>query len=169
MNEKLFFYIFASIALIAASGVICSKHLVKSMLWLVTTFIATAILWLLLKAEFLALMLALIYIGAVLVLFLFIIMLFDLNFYARDKKFSLIGTCGVIISVLLTGVLCYAIILQGFNNNGNVALIRSIKFNELLILSKLLFTEYLPQVEMVGILLLVAIVATISLTVKRTK
>lgn len=170
MDEKAFFYIFSSLALLAASGVVVSKNLIRSVLFLILLFITTAALWLLLDAEFLSLLLALIYIGAVLVLFLFVIMIFDLNFQAKEQRFNWFEVLAVSMVGVLLGLLTYVVALQGFNLDSRLAVVGPMGHqSELVYMGELLFTKYLIPFEISGILLLVAIVAVVSLAVKDPK
>jgi NADH-quinone oxidoreductase subunit J len=170
MDEKILFYIFTSIALFAAGGVVFSKDLVREVLYLITLFIATAVIWLLLKAEFLAFLLILIYVGAVVILFLFIIMIFDLKLNSNDKQFNLFTIFGIIITSLLSGILIYVISLNDFNIKDFTTVITQITSSRAIIqFGELLFTKYLFPVAIAGLLLLAAIVAAIGLTIKERK
>lgn len=170
MIEKTFFYIFAGLALLAASGVIFSKNQVRSVLFLVTVFVATAALWLLLQAEFLAVLLALIYIGAVLILFLFIVMLFGSKTNSNEKRFNVFMAVGISMAGLLASILIYVVAIHGFKLEANFAFTKQIVGqSELVQIGDLLFTKYLVPFEMAGVLLLTAIVAVIGLTMKDHK
>ena len=79
MFQAILFYVFSSILLVAALGVIFSKNPVHSIMFLVGAFFQSAVLWLLIEAEFLAIVLVLVYVGAVMVLFLFVVMMLDIN------------------------------------------------------------------------------------------
>ena len=99
--ETLLFYLFAAITVIGALGVIGARNPVHSVLLLVLTFFATAVLWLLLQAEFLAIVLVLVYVGAVMVLFLFVVMMLDLDAKALRAGFMRFLPLGVAIAALL--------------------------------------------------------------------
>jgi len=170
MYEKTFFYIFAGLALLTASGVVFSKNLVRAVLFLVIVFIATAVLWLLLKAEFLAVLLALIYIGAVLVLFLFVVMIFDIKANSNEKQFNLFVAVGISMAGMLASILIYVVAIHGFKLETNFAFAKQmVGQSELVHIGDLLFTKYLVPFEMAGVLLLTAIVAVIGLTMKDHK
>lgn len=163
MPIKLFFYFFAGLALLSGIGVIVSKHLVKTMLWLLLLFISTAILWLLIHAEFLALLLGLIYIGAVLVLFLFVIMIFDLTIERIKLTWFLLLpiTCTVTLVAILSHTFATAIYHKHI-----FTFLKHSKHNLAVTMGNLLFTDYLIEFEIIGILLLVAIVSVIGLSDK---
>ena len=162
MSVKIFFYLFASFALLAASGVVFTRHLVKAMLCLLLLFISTAILWLLIGAEFLALLLMLIYVGAVLVLFLFVVMVFDLHLPVR--KYNHFMLLGAVLAAFICGGIIY-IIWPGFAASSFTCIVdKQTQANEGAIIGKLLYSNYVVAFEMIGLLLLAAIIATIGLT-----
>lgn len=166
MNERLIFYVFFAITLVSALGVIFSKHIVRSVLWLIAAFIFTSVLWLLLKIEFLAFLLVLIYVGAVLVLFTFVILLFDLNQVQHKKHFNLVSFCGVIFAGTLLGIVSHIVIRHGFPINHGQLLLNTIPKNELMHLCHLIFNNHILAVEISGLLLIATIVIALGLNIK---
>jgi NADH-quinone oxidoreductase subunit J len=162
------FYVFSGILLFSATRVISVKNPVHAALFLVLAFFSAAALWMLLKAEFLAIALVLVYVGAVMVLFLFVVMMLDVNFEELRKQFkshlpvALLVGAAVLVEMVLVMRLAFAgksgptgttnaIVVDGSNTKA---------------LGIELFTKYIYAVEIAGVLLLVAIVAAIALTLR---
>ena len=181
-----FFYLFSLVLLLAAFKVITSRNPVYAALYLVLAFFQAAAIWVLLKAEFLAITLVLVYVGAVMVLFLFVVMMLDVNVDSIRqgfwKVFPLAATVGAVIALEMAAVL-----LGGFRQSderamqaisgvadtatasasvpaSGVAQISNTKE-----LGKLLYTQYLYPLEIAAVLLLVAIIAAIALTLRERK
>jgi NADH-quinone oxidoreductase subunit J len=165
MTEQIVFYLFSSIAILAASMVIISRNTVRALLCLVLTFFAASGLWILLEAEFLAVTLVLVYVGAVMVLFMFVVMMLDVELATIREGFTRYLPLGLCVSVLVVVSLVYAInsknIGQAFVQSSAV---HATEFSNVKQLGELLYTHFLYPFELAGILLLVAIVAAISLT-----
>ncbi len=159
------FYGFAALAIVAASMVVVSKNPVRAVLFLVLTFFSTAGLWMLLEAEFLAVTLVLVYVGAVMVLFLFVVMMLDVELASIREGFARYLPLGLCVSTLVVVGLVFA---AGPNNFGTDIVAKPSphppQFSNVAELGKHLYTEYLFPFELAGILLLVAIIAAISLT-----
>lgn len=162
---QLSFYFFASIAIVSAIFVIIAKNPVRSVLSLIVTFFAMGSLWILLESEFLALTLVLVYVGAVMVLFLFVVMMLDIEYAAIKSFFTAYLPIGIGISALVVISLIYAV---GPRSDALFALKTPVPYPDNLdlvtTLGTLLYTEYLYPFLVAGILLLVAIIAAISLT-----
>jgi len=158
------FYGFSLLALGSASMVVAARNPVRSALFLVLTFFAVAGLWLLMNAEFLAITLVLVYVGAVLVLFLFVIMMLDVELSTLKATFTralpLGGATALFLIVGLIVTLC--------TREGQTEIVNHAKplENPLIALGELLYTEYLFPFEIAGFILLVAIISAISLTVR---
>ncbi|MBI4357276.1 MAG: NADH-quinone oxidoreductase subunit J [Gammaproteobacteria bacterium] len=159
--EKILFYGFSTILLGSATAVIFSRNSVRAVLFLVLAFFACAGLWLLQQAEFLAITLVLVYVGAVMVLFLFVIMMLDINVATKEARLVRYFPLGILIAALIVSQIIWILWkggswvgIQGDMNPGesNVSAI-----------GKLLYTDYIYPFELAGIILLVAIVAAISL------
>lgn len=154
------FYIFASISLLAAAGVVLSNKPVHAVLSLVLAFVGAAGIWLLLDAEFLALILVVVYVGAVMVLFLFVVMMLDL----RVEKGGKVPYWPLIVALVAGILLMLSWALLKPSNfslppGGGIAL----KGSNVAQLGQLLYTTYLYPFELGGVILLVAMVAAIAL------
>ncbi len=159
------FMIFASIAVLSALTVVLVKNPVYAVLSLIACFIATSLVWLGLDAEFLAWTLILVYVGAVLVLFLFIVMMLDIRFATMRARFSRWLPVGIAITAALVAMLLAFIAKDKFIPNADVAILAYGKDNvrNAELLGNHIFTNYLAQFEVAGVILLVAIIAAIGL------
>ena len=162
------FYVFSAIMLFAAFRVITARNPVHAVLFLVLTFFQASMIWMLLKAEFLSITLVLVYVGAVMVLFLFVVMMLDVNLEnLRDgfwKHFPFAAVIGVVIALEMSAVL-----MGGFRvveDASAVAVVGSSNTKEL---GKLLYTEYIYPLEVAAAILLVAMIAAIALTLRVRK
>ena len=160
------FYLFAAILVFAALRVISVKSPVHAALWLVLSFFTAAAIWLLLGAEFLAIALVLVYVGAVMVLFLFVVMMLDVNFEEMRRHFRSYLPVGAVVGglVLLEMVL---VILSGTKGAGSGA--APAAGSNTKALGRLLYVDYVYPFELPAVLLLVAIVAAIALTYRRRR
>ena len=165
------FYVFSAVLLFAAFRVITARNPVHAALFLVLAFFQAAAVWILLKAEFLAITLVLVYVGAVMVLFLFVVMMLDINLDGVRKgfwkHFPLAGTVGAIIALEMSYVL-----MGGFReppkSTGLAGQIGS-QVSNTKELGKVLYSEYLYPLEVAAVILLVAIIAAIALTLRERK
>jgi NADH-quinone oxidoreductase subunit J len=170
------FYLFSVVLLFAAFRVITARNPVYAALFLVLTFFQAAGVWMLLKAEFLAISLVLVYVGAVMVLFLFVVMMLDINVDALRagfwRHFPLAATVGALIALEMAAVL-----MGGFRPTEEPRAVPAVaqaaqagaQYSNTKELGKLLYTEYLYPLEIAAVLLLVAIVAAIALTLRQRK
>ncbi|HQU48385.1 MAG TPA: NADH-quinone oxidoreductase subunit J [Casimicrobiaceae bacterium] len=160
------FYLFAAILVFAALRVITVRNPVHAALWLVCSFFTAAAIWLLLGAEFLAIVLVLVYVGAVMVLFLFVIMMLDVNFDELRRHFRSYLPVGAAVGalVLLEMVL---VILSGTPATPSGAPMPP--GSNTAALGRLLYLDYVFAFELAAVLLLVAIVAAIALTWRRRR
>ncbi|MDH5765622.1 MAG: NADH-quinone oxidoreductase subunit J [Gammaproteobacteria bacterium] len=167
---EIVFYVFSGVMILGALGVIISRNPVHSALSLVLTFFATSGIWLLLEAEFLAITLVLVYVGAVMVLFLFVVMMLDINVTKMREGFMRFLPVGVLIALLLA---VQMVLVVGPENFGfEVEQYASPErhaadYNNTEELGKVLYTEYVYPFEIASVILLVAIVAAIALTMRR--
>ena len=168
---SIFFYIFAAVLLFAALKVITSRNPVHSALYLVLCFFQASAIWILLQAEFLAISLILVYVGAVMVLFLFVVMMLDINIEAMRQgfwsHFPLAASIGALLALELASVL-----LGGFRLTqppAATALPDGVQYSNTKDLGVVLYTEYLYPLEIAAVILLVAIVAAIALTLRERK
>jgi NADH-quinone oxidoreductase subunit J len=163
------FYTFSAVLLLAALRVITARSAVHSVLFLVLAFFSAACIWMLLRAEFLAISLVLVYVGAVMVLFLFVVMMLDINADTiREgfwKHFPLAALVGVIIALEMAAVL-----LPGFRgSDAGPATAAELKMGNTKLLGIEIYTNYLYPLQIAAVLLLVAIIAAIALTLRRRK
>lgn len=162
-----FFYVFAAILVFASLRVITARNPVHSALFLVLAFFSASALWMLLEAEFLAISLVLVYVGAVMVLFLFVVMMVDLNMDKIRAGFWKNLPVATIVGSLIAFQMS-VILLRGFWDPQAAAAPAQAE-NNTLALGKLLFTEYLYPFEVAALILLVAMVAAIALTLRKRK
>ncbi len=165
------FYLFSLALLFAAFRVIAARNPVHAALYLVLAFFQAAAIWLLLKAEFLAITLVLVYVGAVMVLFLFVVMMLDINTDSLRqgfwKHFPLAAFIGAFIALEMAAVL-----IGGFREDAKVAAAAAattVDGSNTKALGKLLYGEYVYPVQIAAVILLVAIVAAIALTLRERK
>ena len=167
------FYFFSIVLLFAAFRVITARNPVYAVLYLVLAFFQASALWLLLKAEFLAIALVLVYVGAVMVLFLFVVMMLDIDTSgARDgfwKHFPMAAAVGVFIALEMAAVL-----MGGFrvNEEPHAAVLlgkAGVELSNTRELGKLLYSQYLYPLEIAAGILLVAMIAAIALTLRQRK
>jgi len=164
-----FFYLFSLVLLFAAFRVITARNPVHAVLYLMLAFSQASAVWLLLQAEFLAITLVLVYLGAVMVLFLFVVMMINLSMDGLRqgfwKHFPLAALVGVVIALEMAYVL-----MGGFRNSGGPKAMPAIEqLSNTKALGVLLYTQYLYPLEIAAVILLVAIVAAIALTLRRRK
>ena len=168
MLVQVLFWIFASVLAISALGMITVRNPVHSALLLVLCFFTSAAIWLLIEAEFLAVVLILVYVGAVMVLFLFVVMMLDINVEevrARVTRYALFGgvVAGVVVfemvSVVWTRSLGVDVTTGAQGQPAN--------YSNTAELGTLLYTKYVYPFELAAVLLLIAIVAAISLTMRK--
>lgn len=165
--QQMFFYIFSSLAIFSSIMVICLRTTVKSVLFLILTFVSTACLWLLLEAEFLAVSLILVYVGAVLVLFLFVIMMIDQEGESKRLGISKYSFFIVFTSLIMLVFLMYIIVpYVGPYEFGGDIIMPEIKGsgNNITVLGTLLYNDHLFVFEIAGILFLVGMVAAIAIS-----
>ena len=167
------FYLFAAILLFAAFRVITSRNPVYAALYLVLAFFQAAAIWILLKAEFLAITLVLVYVGAVMVLFLFVVMMLDINLDSLRqgfwKHFPLAATVGALIALEMSAVLLGGFRIETPRVAPAVAGQVAAHLPNTKELGIMLYTQYLYPVEVAAVILLVAIVAAIALTLRQRK
>ena len=161
------FYIFSTVLLIAAFRVITARNPVHAVLFLVLTFFQAAMIWMLLKAEFLAIVLVLVYVGAVMVLFLFVVMMMDIHLDTLRqgfwKHFPFAALIGVVIALEMSAVL-----MGGFRGT-DLPAAGAPTLSNTQELGKVLFTQYLFPLEVAAAILMVAMFAAIALTLRARK
>jgi NADH-quinone oxidoreductase subunit J len=167
--ETVTFYIFATILLIAALAVVTSRNPVHAALFLVLAFFTASAIWMLLRAEFLAITLVLVYVGAVMVLFLFVVMMLDINLDRLREGFWSYLPLGATVGILMVAEM--ALVLGGryFDFMLPKPKDYSITYSNTKELGRLLYTDYMFAFEIAAVVLLVAIIAAIALTLRQRK
>jgi NADH-quinone oxidoreductase subunit J len=168
MLVQILFYAFATVLVAAALGVIVSRNPVHSALSLVLCFVTSAAIWLLIEAEFLAVVLVLVYVGAVMVLFLFVVMMLDINTEELRSGFTRYAWLGWIISAVVIVEIVGVVTAKGLGldvTKGAAPL--PANYSNTTELGTVLYTKYAYPFELAAVLLLVAIVAAISLTMRK--
>lgn len=160
------FYLFATITLLAATGVIIARNPVHAALFLVLAFCSAAGIWMLLEAEFLAIALVLVYVGAVMVLFLFVVMMLDINLVKLKEGFWRWFPFGAVIAGLMVFEMVWVL---GSRQTAEVskAVVHAANYSNTKELGRLLYTQYVYPFELAAVILLVAMVAAIALTLRR--
>ena len=167
--EIIIFYIFSLLLLSSAIAVVTVNNPVKSAISLVFSFFCSAILWLLLNAEFLSIILILVYVGAVMVLFLFVVMMLDINISQAQEGFVKYFSIGILVFVTIAGLLSYFFYNQFDNSSKNIITsIDLIGTDNTKNLGYLLYTEYLLAFEIAAIILLLGIISAITLTLRKS-
>ena len=163
------FYVFAAVLIFAAFRVITAKNPVHAVLYLVLAFFNSAVLWMLIKAEFLAVSLIVIYVGAVMVLFLFVVMMLDINFEALRKSFwkflPVAGTVAIIMLIEMVMILTH----RAAQIDESRLLEPSFNTASAETLGMLIYTQYFLPFQLSAVLLLVGMVAAIALTLRKRK
>ena len=168
--ETVVFYVFAALTVFAAMRVITARNPVHAVMFLVLAFISSSGIWLLLEAEFLAITLVLVYVGAVMVLFLFVVMMLDINLDKLREGFwdylplaGFVSVLLVIEMVLILGSRHFGLEVMG------TPAPHAADYSNTKELGRLLYTDYVYAFELAAVILLVAIVAAIALTLRRRK
>lgn len=168
MFVSILFYTFGAILVSAALGVIIARNPVHSALALVLCFITSAAIWLLIEAEFLAVVLVLVYVGAVMVLFLFVVMMLDVDFEELRSGFTRYAWLGwvtaLVVIVEIVGVVTARSL--GIDVTRGAAPLPA-DYSNTKELGSVLYTEFVYPFELAAVLLLVAIIAAIALTMRR--
>lgn len=164
------FYFLSTVLVISALGVITARNPVHAALLLVLAFFTSSGLWLLLQAEFLAITLVLVYVGAVMVLFLFVVMMLDINMAKLREGFWRYLPMGGAVALLLVVEMSLVLVNRG-SGFGDMAAPPDLPVNlsNSKELGRLIYTEYVYAFEIAAVILLVAIVAAIALTLRRRK
>jgi NADH-quinone oxidoreductase subunit J len=161
------FYAFSAILVFSALRVITTRNTVHAALWLVLTFFSAAGIWLLLQAEFLAIALVLVYVGAVMVLFLFVVMMLDVNFDTLRQHFKSYLPIGAAVGILVLFEMALVIADSAIGRTMSAPPAPSGSNTKAL--GQLLYVDYVYPFEIAAVVLLVAIVAAIALTHRERK
>jgi NADH-quinone oxidoreductase subunit J len=166
--EKILFYVFAAITIAAAGMVITRRNPVHAVLFMVLAFVSTAVLWILMEAEFLGIALVLVYVGAVMVLFLFVVMMLDIDIATLRAGFIRYLPLGALIVVIMAVEM---FLIVGPGNFGLEAFPKPAaapaELSNTRELGVLMYTVYVYPFEIAAVILLVAIVAAIRITLRR--
>ena len=166
--ELYVFFVFSTVLIFSALKVITVNNPVKAAIYLVLSFFASAVLWLLLNAEFLAIILILVYVGAVMVLFLFVVMMLDINLAQMREGFVNYFPIGLIVLFFMASLLIFFLTDQFSDMDKNIIQeIRLLGDDNTKNLGFLLYTEFILAFEIAGVILLLGIVAAITLTHKK--
>ncbi len=162
MIAILAFYLFATLTIVPAIAVIFARNPVHSVLWLILAFFNAAGLMLLLGAEFIAMLVVIVYVGAVAVLFLFVVMMLDVDFASLRSGFTKNLPFGIIIALVLLAEIVVAMMSRGAGPSGGQ--IAATTQPNIVALGQLLYSRYLFPFEIAGLILLVAMIGAIVLT-----
>ena len=168
MFEAVVFYVFGAILIASALAVITARNPVHAALFLVLSFFTASAIWLLLRAEFLAITLVLVYVGAVMVLFLFVVMMLDINLERLREGFWQYLPLGALVGVLMAAEMAAVLYGRWF---GLAVPPKTLApgYSNTKELGRLIYTDYVLAFEVAAVVLLVAIIAAISLTLRRRK
>ncbi|NLC37563.1 MAG: NADH-quinone oxidoreductase subunit J [Alcaligenaceae bacterium] len=159
------FYILAIVLVVAAARVVTARSPVTAVLHLILTFFTASMLWMLLGAEFLSLLLVIVYVGAVLVMFLFVVMMLDVRMEDLRAGFKAYLPLGLVIAAIM--VLEMAFVLGTTWSAAGPQAARPDDYNNTLALGQAMYTDYIFAVQIGGVILLVGMVAAIALTLRK--
>ena len=167
--DTLVFYLFAALTVFAAVRVITARNPVHAALFLVLAFCSMAGIWMLLEAEFLAITLVLVYVGAVMVLFLFVVMMLDINLVQLREGFWRWFPFGAALAVVMVFQMILVLGTRQTAETGTTLAKHAADYSNTKEIGRLLYTDYVYPFELAAVILLVAIVAAIALTLRRRK
>jgi NADH-quinone oxidoreductase subunit J len=168
MIVSILFYVFAAVLVVAALGVITARNPVHCALFLVFAFLNSAVIWLLLEAEFLALTLVVVYVGAVMVLWLFVVMMMDVDVEKLRQGFTRYAPLGALVALVVVAQIALVVWARRLGlPEGTAPTPAPAGHSNTQALGELLYTQYLYPFEVAAVILLVAIVAAITLTMRR--
>jgi len=168
MFQTILFYLFALVLVGAACGVVFSRNPVHSIMFLVLTFFQSAVLWLMVEAEFLAIVLVLVYVGAVMVLFLFVVMMLEVDVESLKKGMTRYAPLALIVSGVMTVELVQVIWLRSSGAEIAAGFSKLPEgYDNTKALGAVLYTEHVYAFEIAAVVLLLAIVAAITLTMRK--
>ena len=167
--STLIFYFFASVLVVSGLCVITMRNAVYAALFLILAFFTAAALWLLLFAEFLAITLVLVYVGAVMVLFLFVIMMLDINFAKLREGFWRYLPLAAVVALVMAAEMVTLLISKSFGLAVVARAVPAPGVSNVKELGRVLYTDYVLPFELAAVILLIAIVAAIALTLRSRK
>jgi len=163
--ELFIFYLFATVAVVSAVGVVTMRNPIYAALFLILAFFTSAAIWILLEAEFLGVVLVLVYVGAVMVLFLFVIMMLDINVDPLREGFKRYLPLGVLVAVIVATEIILVVSSDVFVME--IPKAAPLDFSNTKALGEILYTDYVYPFELAAVILLVAMVAAISLAMRK--
>lgn len=168
MIETIVFYIFAFSTVVTATAVVTVRNPVHAALFLVLTFFTSAVIWMTLEAEFLAISLVLVYVGAVMVLFLFVVMMLDINIARLREGFVKYLPLGVAFAFIMLLLMLNVVTSDIFSSDTMLEpAAKAADYSNTKALGSVLYTEYVFAFEIAAVILLVAIIAAIALTMRK--
>ena len=162
------FYVLAVVAVVAALGVVSARNPVHSVLFLILTFFSSAGLFVLLGAEFLAMLLVVVYVGAVAVLFLFVVMMLDVDFARLRQGYARYMPIGLVIGALLLGEMIFVswVVAHRGPAAGQAPLAATPDVTNAQTIGRVLYTQYAYYFQAAGLVLLIAMIGAIVLTLR---
>ena len=168
MIETIIFYVFATATVICACAVVTVRNPVHAALFLVLTSFTRALIWMTLEAEFLAIILVLVYVGAVMVLFIFVVMMLDINIARMREGFVRYLPLGLAVSAIMLLIMLSVVTSDVFVMEvGSEPVAKAADYSNTKALGAVLYTDYVFAFEIAAVILLVAIIAAISLTMRK--
>ncbi|MDH5424006.1 MAG: NADH-quinone oxidoreductase subunit J [Gammaproteobacteria bacterium] len=166
--QEVIFYLFSLALLLSAGAVVVSRNTIYSALFLILTFFTTSAIWLLLQAEFLAITLILVYVGAVMVLFLFVVMMLDVNLARLKEGFIQYLPVALLVLVVMAAEMIMVVGSDKFSTEAYpLPVPKPADYSNTKELGSVLYTDFVLQFEIAAVILLVAIIAAIALTMRR--
>lgn len=163
--QQVLFLLYAAVAVLSASRVITVKNPVHAVLFLVLTFVSVAAIWILAEAEFLGIVLVLVYVGAVMVLFLFVVMMLDINIVQMREGFMKHLPVGILVATVMVIEMGLVLTSKVFDQAPPEP--TGLEVDNTKALGEVLYTQHVYAFEIAAVILLVAIVAAISLTLRK--
>ncbi len=167
MLQEIIFSVLAALVVGSALGVITARNPVHAALSLVLAFVGSAGLWLLMEAEFLGIVLVLVYVGAVMVLFLFVVMMLDINVATMRQGFTRYAPIGALVALIMAGEIGYVVWSQQMGVSFGTPVTHAADYSNTRELGDIIYTVYAYPFEIAAVILLVGIVAAIALTLRR--
>lgn len=165
--KTVLFYVFSAVMIFAALRVITARNPVHAVLFLVLAFFNASGIWMLLQAEFLAIALIMVYVGAVMVLFLFVVMMLDINIERMRQGFWQYLPMGALVGILLLAEMTIVLTGRYFGLDNMPAQNLPAEYNNTAELGRLLFTDFFFPFELASVILTVAVIAAVMLTLRR--
>jgi NADH-quinone oxidoreductase subunit J len=167
MIETIIFYVFAVATVTSACAVVTVRNPVHAVLFLVLTFFTSAVIWMTLEAEFLAISLVLVYVGAVMVLFVFVVMMLDINIARMREGFVRYLPLGLAVAAIMLLMMLSVVTSDVFVMDVGSEPVHAADYSNTKELGSVLYTKYVFAFEIAAVILLVAIIAAISLTMRK--